>query len=682
MGLKQMVAKAMQDTPEAKPPVHISGDALKAYATKAREWSGIPNARLIFGDPSQYGSPWAAFNHLEKTFILNADRMILNPNRVLLTVTPFRMKQEAVLTGALLHETGHARHTKWVPRTKEQAELPEFKHRDGETPTEQAWALARLTEEARIEGLIAGEAEAIGAKGLDWTMRAAAAHNLPMTSLSDVDPDQQIMDLISSWALRAGRQRALAHRTSYTCPPWVYQFDALLIRTIEEYLDNKEDDDPSENACDVMDLLTDMVCAGTHADTGPFMIDMAREILNILFPETEGGEGEGDGQSDAMPNMGCASQGPSDDTDESDDEDEQGGDPQSGGSDAGDGDESDDEDDEEESDESDTDGGSGDKGDEDDAASDDSPLDDFANQLADLEQIADDSNDEEVEEAALAADTGGSLAGGSGPADGETKGDWRMPTAEERDIQRNAERFLRDLIAPSETSKMSLSESPAATVDGAALAAWKAGGQVRAPQFFKRTRRTIEDTPPIKIAVLVDVSFSMETLQAPSAVLSWALSCAALDLQNFAGRGQHIESTLIHWGDSAHVKVGVGEMVPGISTVPCIDGTQAMADAMALVEEQIPDFFEPSDANRLLIQFTDWELSSHGGQASIEWCQRALKAGVNMVTVAPEAYNRYNRSWLPRVTEGLVGQRGVSSLMKYNPMFPEQVWAHTTEVMA
>lgn len=679
MGLKQDVAKAMSTATQDKtaqaetaqpepvlPPVQISDEARFALSRQIREWSGWDNATLVIGQPKRV-SPYATCDSNKREFTINVDALLLNPNRVLLTVTPFRLKQEGVLTGIMLHEAGHARYSHWHKAV----------HSDGETPNAKVTALAKVLEEARVEGLMARDAEPNGLVGLEWTMRASAAQVLPLTTLS-TDPDQAIMDLVTSWALRAGRQVALNMRlNSYALPRWVKEFNNLLDSVLVARMEAMGVVDPKGDALAAINLLTTAMISDDH--TGPTLIDKAREFLRMVFgdedqaPESGSGCGAGAGESedsDSQPGGEDVSGNPDDESDEQESDgdedqsdDEEPGDGQGDGQEDGEDEESDQS--EDVSDESDTGAGS-------DSGTD--TVSDLAKALAAIEADAADQAAEEQTKAEQGQP--GGEAGGSGSGDAP-KGGWRKPNAVEREEKRSAERFLRSLLSPTETSKRTLSESPSSNVDGAALSAWKASGQHRDPHFFHRTTRSVEVSPPVKVAILVDISGSMDVLQKPSAVLSWALASASLDLRNFAGRGQQISSCLIHWGDVAKVVQRNGEIIPGIREAECWQGTTAMGEALRLVEEQMPGFFDVPETpeHRLLVQFTDWQLSWVGRDLAMTYCHRALEAGVNMLSVVPQEYSA-SRSDLGSVTAHRPGriQRGRSTLVKYNSRMPEKVW--------
>lgn len=616
------------------PTFQISGDAMADLTSLLREWSGWGDARLVFGVPPQ-ASPFAATNFDSHVVVANPDYLILNPNRTLTTLTPFRLKQEAVLTGALLHEAAHVRYSGWMfpdePPT----------HTDGAPVSKGAYALAALVEEARIEGHMSADADIVGAKGLAWTMRAASARLVPATVLS-ADPNVQVLDFIKSWVLRAGRSIATGGAQQ---PRWVESFNSVLYQRIVDHMDALPDDptnllDGTATAMHILRTLKDMVRATNH--NGQVNLDLAREILSILFPETED-----------PPSVGGSCSAGEQGDDESDEQEPGGGGSADEAGEPGDG----------------TGEGKSDEGDGFDALLSESQQQSAEQILASMEAVADGAVETETEQAKASG-------GGAGPAGNlPSLGGWRRPTVEEREEGKRAEKFLRDLISPTETSTRALVDSPSAIVDGAALSAWRASGGVRDPKFFLRTRRDVQPQPPVKIAILVDVSGSMDVMQEPSAILSWALASAALDLRNFAGRGQQVESTLIHWGDYARVIQKNGQTLPGIRSVECREGTDAMQEALELVEQELPGFFDVSETpeHRLLVQFTDWGL--WGKDPTL--VSDALAAGVNMLTVAPQ---HWSGGRLHRVLAEAKVQRGRTGVVRYTPTITD-VWAEVARLL-
>lgn len=669
------------------PPVVVSGRALRSLSQYLRHWTGWRDARLIPTAPPA-GAPGrdvAMTDTGKHTINLNVDALTRNPNRVLDLITPFRLKQEAVMTGVLLHEAGHARHSRWL-------EDKTMLHDDGTEITKAEVALARLMEEARVEGFMARNVSRIGANGLAWTMRAANAAIVPPTNVS-ADPNQQILDIIESWALRSAKAAAVQHHAGTTFGGWVKDFTDFVKGRIERHLEVADPDGATyANAGMILRILLEMaagsafpsgttddgafkdetfeVPAYNHADTGSWMVDKARDALTLLFPETP---------PDEMPQAcgGCGSTAPQGaDGDAKGDEQGEGGEGNTEPEDEGSGDEP----------------GAGDSGqgeEQEGDGLDEAAAQFLANQLAKREDAAQKGEQQMASEQQAKAEaegevpqTPGKKSGGREGGQGGNYSDrgYRQPSASERAIKKGAEQFLRGLIDPAESSKVMLTDQPSAQIDGAALAAWKAGGQSRDPQFFRRAQRTITPSPPVKIAVLVDVSSSMGVLQKPSAVLSWACAAAALDLRNFAGRGAQIETCLIHWGSTVHTILEPGQMLPGIKEYACTQGTSAMDGACMTVESLMPGFFDGTGmaSNRLLVQFTDWELF---GTTDVQpWMNRAMASGVNMLSVVPRGYSGQRGSLGP-IMDRVPLMRGKSEILRYDKANPGEVWNAAAEML-
>ena len=638
-----------------KKNVTISGEVHRGLSEKAREWSGFDDTVLVFGKPPGGVSDLASFDLSNHRMTVNPEPMVLNPNRVVLTFTPFRLRQEAVLTGAIMHEAAHARYTRWRPTSKEA--FDEWTHRDGDKVSAATLALANLLEEPRIEARMAAESQTNGTQGLEWTMQAMAAHILPPTRLS-ADPNQHIMDLIGSYVLRAGRPLARTihapkGQRGTTLPSWAGTFRLVLVNALNEHarVNNISDSDISLALALLTEGLADKRDTGSTHTTH---IDRAREILNLLFPAVPMDERP-------IPSTGGCSGAQGEETE--------------GEGEEGEGEETEGEGPGEETEGEDS-GATGSTEQSEEQASTQQQMQRLERAM--LQEVAAEVKEERTKVPSV----------GAGGAEGTGAGGFRKPTASERETQGAAERFLRDLIDPSEDSKVRLSETPSAQVDGAALSAWRASGANTTPMFFRRTHREVTSAPPVKIAILVDVSSSMEVLQAPSALLSWALASAAFDMRNFAGRGRTIESCLIHWGSEARVIQPVGEALPGIREVECNEGTRTMGEALELVEQQMPGFLAPSaePENRLLVQFTDWQLqATQGLDFATAQVHRALTAGVNMLSVYPDQAEA--PSWaavmdkLPGILQTAPTHRGKARLLRYDPKDPGAVWAEATKML-
>lgn len=652
--------ETVSDASDTPPPVRISGDANRTLASALRRWSGWSRAEVHFAEPPG-NSPWASTNMTKRAFYINADLLTRNPNRVLRKVTPFRMRQEAFLTGAMLHEAGHARHSHWRPIKPEHN--VKFKHgqysidHEGEEINKPTLDLAAVCEEPRVEALMVRDEGKIGALGLGWTMRAMAAYCYPMTTLSD-DPDKAIMQVVSSYSVRAGRLIALDHHATGDTgplPSWVNEFQEMLHGAITEHLVSKGIDEweARSTSSQILGILHEMYTCTD--DIGTFMPDKAREVLDLLYPDSEPDECP-------LAGGGCGAVGeplpqhPLDDGEGEGQDDGEQDSEQSGGGSVSEG--------------SDTDG----------------PL---AKALAAIEGAAESSETREAQVMAGQAPpeaqpdemTGErSSTGASSAKYAHTdEGRWRTPTPAERAIKANAERFLRGMIDPTITRTIRTTAQPSSDIDAAAYAAWKANGQRGEPAFFRRVKRTVSSSPPIKIAVLRDVSGSMQVLTKPSALLAWSIAAAAFDLRNFAGRGVQIESCFINWGSDARVIQHNGEMMRGVFESRCDESTSALLEASELVEQEIPGFFDaPEDGlpqSRLIVHFTDWMLGNLDG---IGIQAQGLMNGVNMLSVLPRAGFAPH---LRNVLDASPGRVGRCEVMHYDPKDPGSVWTRATQML-
>lgn len=651
--------------------LYISGSARASLGALYRQWSGWRNGQLKFGQPNPKVSDVAMTLRADRTTTVDPARVVRNPNKVLVRVNPFRLRQEAVLTGTLLHEAAHARFSTWRPCTDEG--MKNYVHSDGAPVAPATDDLAQALEEARVEGLMHGALtnpshELYQWTDLAWTLMIPPMVFIPRLDVArlyaeEPDPRQRLMAFLETFILKGLREFVRdANSSAY------WQYHDLMDQVLKLYFverDAKPGEEP--DATDRAHIIRELQRSVTHSITSDHdPVDRARAILEELFPNTP---------PEDMPRMGggcgegMAGEGP--------------GEPGEQGSGSGSG------------------SGSGEQ------SEDDGQSEDPSRELSSREQaLAHDTQTQldraaatervaararkkkaearaaggEQEPEAVSAQLGN--GGGAGAGSAYHYGTRRQPNADNRAEQKRAEQFLRSMIEPAEGRVDSLSESPAATVDGAALQRWKAGGRTGAPRFFQRTRREVTPSPPLKVAVLVDVSSSMNVLQEPSSILSWAIASAAIDLRNFAGRGRQIESTLIHWGDRARVIQANGKPTQGILVAACREGTQAMPEAMDLVEQEIPGFGSLPDKpeHRLLVQFTDWQLWSHCHQGVTEKVGGAVANGVNMLTILPPRYSRGDHDRLIGEAAATPGA-GTVAVAHYDPENPHHVWDYAQRVI-
>jgi hypothetical protein len=677
---------------EAK-PIQISGDASRALGDCFRRWSGWPEAAIQWGRVEHGMTDITMTNLKTHTVHVDPEMVLLNPNRILSTVTPFRLRQEAVLTGVLGHEAAHARYSTWMPRGE--GEMPT--HSNGSVPSVATIMFAMVLEEPRIEGHMHRDASANGFGGLSWTMQAAVAKLLPKGVELTGDPHEDLLSIIRMWVLLAGRwyarnivpdngsgKQAKVFGTDLTLdqrePLWVQELNSVVAMAaraagVDDHLT------PAVAWCILHLMMLHGITMKQETANAGYLLDNARDILHKLFPnvppedqpqaqgagcgggkDEEADSGEGEGEKGEK-GQGSGSGEPGDP-----DEGEGESDPVSGNGEGSEGEESE---------------GSGSGAGSERSEAEKEATDLLAQALEDLQSKAMKSMGKEAAEESKTSfeksDPQAGTLGAGGKGVGEAAAnpellriDWREPGKDDRELQASAERFLRNLLDTSESSKDLLADTPSSRVDGAAMASWRARGSRSDPRFFVHTARAQAQTPPVRCAILVDTSGSMNEMQEPSSLLSWALAAAALDLRNFAGRGQQVESCLIHWGSRARVIQHPGELLPGIGEAPCVEMTSALPDALKLVEEEMPGFFDGGEhpTNRLLVNFTDWEISNaQGAQGPI---RRLLSSGGTMLSVVPQ---HKGRMWALESILGNVTQWGQQR--QAADMFPDDMGSST-----
>jgi hypothetical protein len=188
-------------TNTAQRDVVITPSAELDLARRIRLWSGWSNASVTF-DPTK--TETAHVDHVARQFAFNLNKLVLNPNRVVAKVTDQSLRLEAVLTGAMLHEAGHARYTTWRPRTPE-GERAFLDNEGGRRPySKAALELAKMAEEPRIELLVRTTPTSTAAS-LTWTTRASALWALHeiISNSSNAMPDA--IAAVGLWLLTIGR---------------------------------------------------------------------------------------------------------------------------------------------------------------------------------------------------------------------------------------------------------------------------------------------------------------------------------------------------------------------------------------------------------------------------------------------------------------------------------------------
>lgn len=492
--------------------------------------------------------------------------LLRNPEGVLRIVTPFRLKQEAAITGAILHEVTRL-------RVSDLEEVTEYKvavttHSVAGNP--RVLEFARVIEEVRIDNSVENT------EGLGWTVRATAAK-----ALGGIDWDStEIMDVMVRSILTAGRFVFQNDPPEWARHEWTWLWGKVAEHLISTY--PGRDVVPMEERIRTQ-LDAAMTSAGKSAQR---VLSAAHTTLSLLFPDNDAPEIPAPGQA--------------------------------GGSTGAEG-----------------------------------PDEEYYQDH--METSAGETGSEPSGESDDPGDPKGTLSTAAGLNTEYEKGftpiGRRGPGPPDRVVQQAASKFLASVIDPSTSTIRSLDDSPSSEVDPEALAVWRSAGADSEPRFFVRTRRETTPSVPAKIALLVDVSGSMDLLQAPSAQMSWALAAAAEDLSNYAGAGVNVEVVQVNWGSTARVVRHPGDPARTIDFYKCRQGTRAMHEAIELADEALGGSLLSTPErpeNRLIVHFSDWvvqarsDLAAEFGAANL----RALSAGTKILSVEPVPEGQMNNSYM------------------------------------
>lgn len=110
---------------------------------------------------------------------------------------------------------------------------------------------------------------------------------------------------------------------------------------------------------------------------------------------------------------------------------------------------------------------------------------------------------------------------------------------------------------------------------------------------------------------------------------------------------------------------------------------------MRAAETEIPGIFDAPETpeNRLLVLFTDWELSFTGGDEARAAVGDALSNGVNLLSVKPDVpYSKSSKMAAERYREMVLRAsasetRGKEATVVYDPNNPSQVWSEAERLL-
>jgi hypothetical protein len=555
-------------------------------------------------------------------------------------------RQYPILAGVLAHESGHARWTQWgvfdnpgawpkaLPNPDFDPAKPEGKGNRREFPLDQKgggelFKVAKYLEEPRIDRL----ASNVFTKTWKRAIQLVGGHLILKSVQEQDEAGENAVDAALGMAIIVGARMTIG--VLGTTPDERAAVKKVLESAKKIIELNNEQLDPSVQTKDAFEEIMAIVNRHTFSSANDDPIEhleAARQILAIVHPEKaddpdqSGDEGEGDqgsASAAAMPGAGTTASKSGDD--EGDDSDQQGGGDQ-------------DEDDSEGDDTSEDADGSGDGAGED-SGNDNSEAEQAMQELRnsmkeELDELADKMGQIARVEAENNSDKGTNYHGAVMFRDPKAPpiNRYEDPTAEDRDLYKRIREWMFAQIEPTRTLDESQHWLPGggARLDVQQYIRDNLAGNI-GPQRsdWKRVSETVKPAPPVKVAIMLDGSGSMNSYARKSASIAWAAANAAADLPES-------RTVSVIYGDAAGVTQEPGHMPSKkVAVASCNGGMEEFQGAARLVEEHLwlnDEVEEDAPSNVLIIIVSD---ICYGGEAPDG--EHELKA-----------FERYTKDWAER----------------------------------
>lgn len=276
------------------PRVTITGRAHREIAKTCQKWSGWDDLTVQFGVDPVVDTAWTDILAREMAF--NLDTLVSGKTDVVDRVTPGFLKSEPVLCGAMLHESAHARYTRWA-NVDEETLIPRYTN--GEPATNAVVQFAGNLDEPRIESRALHEAESIGSAGYSWTMRAASRAVVQKQAVLDPSGKTHILSSIAIYALRAGRMYSSKATlvdlgvTNFVVPTWAVDARGDLTLALRQHYNASPHlrNSPAtaseyEFATEALGRIDFVISHAPVLDTE--LLDRARELMEFVLGDDAG----------------------------------------------------------------------------------------------------------------------------------------------------------------------------------------------------------------------------------------------------------------------------------------------------------------------------------------------------------------------------------------------------------
>lgn len=242
------------------------------------------------------------------------------------------------------------------------------------------------------------------------------------------------------------------------------------------------------------------------------------------------------------------------------------------------------------------------------------------------------------------------FARGTGPLNADTASsliETRTPTGEERAaavlVCRELERA--QYIERSKVVRGSI-VPPGKLRMGSAIQAQaaKSNGVHTPVETWRQSQRKHNDSPPLTIGVMVDISGSMSAAMEPMAVTAWIISEAT---RRIDGTG-----AMVYYGNDVFATLRPGEMLPNVRVYSAPDGTEKFDRAFRALDGSL-NLLQGVGA-RLLVIVSDGHYTPDEMKAAKKWLKRCAQEDVAVLWLGMDS--RYGADPAEGICDPLKGQ--------------------------
>ena len=216
----------------------------------------------------------------------------------------------------------------------------------------------------------------------------------------------------------------------------------------------------------------------------------------------------------------------------------------------------------------------------------------------------------------------------SPPGPGSDIVTFRYPNNDERTLARRTKKRLQEAYLYDKTRTRIAAQVPPGRLSGKVLQqadALRSAGVVVTPEPFVRKEIKRDINPPLRVAILQDVSGSQSAFAHSASIGAWALATAARGIPES-------QVAMVGFGETVYKIFGPFEDIPGVPSIFCGDNGEVLSAGLAAVEGKL-DLLSRRYA-RLVVIITDGHFVTHGELGKRDKVlRRLIDAGVRVLWI-------------------------------------------------